>query len=148
MLKGSKHTPETVARISAAKKRTLPHNTGKVWSEAVRARISATKQADPLTKVNSSINGKLGLNTKQEGASSKYLGVSWCSTKRRWHVKLYLGKGQVVKFGGYFDDPVRAALKFDDLCREYAPDRKLNFPTDTKLTPERNNPSLERRPNV
>jgi NUMOD3 motif len=126
---GTHHTPETRLKISAAKRGTLPWHTGKQWSNDVKAQISATKKANPLTRIISGLNGKQGVSSKHTDATSKFHGVSWDRTKQLWFTKIYLhaGKGG-TKFVGYYPTAKAGARAWDNAVRELGLDRPLNFP--------------------
>lgn len=62
---------------------------------------------------------------------SKYRGVSWNSTERRWAV--FLRHDGKAHFGGYFDDEIEAARKYDAMAREHFKDfARCNFPVATE----------------
>ena len=64
---------------------------------------------------------------KHKNSTSKYKGVSWSRSKKRWRVTIM--KNRKAYFLGLFDNPVDAATAYDkkalELSGEFA---KLNFP--------------------
>lgn len=49
---------------------------------------------------------------------SKYLGVSWTSAKKKWHVQIRIAINQPKSFG-FFDDEKEAARTYNELAKKY-----------------------------
>jgi len=63
---------------------------------------------------------------KTKPSSSKYRGVSWSKSQKKWHVQIGL-KGKHI-FVGYFDNEIDAAKAYDNAARKYHKDfAVLNF---------------------
>jgi len=78
----------------------------------------------PATRSQNSMN-KPFIKTKP--SSSKYRGVSWSKSQKKWNVQIGLN-GQ-HKFIGYFHDQIKAAKAYDKAARKYHKEfAVLNFP--------------------
>jgi hypothetical protein len=54
---------------------------------------------------------------KTKPSSSKYRGVSWSKSQKKWHVQIGL-KGKCI-FIGYFEDEISAAKAYDTAAKKY-----------------------------
>ena len=54
---------------------------------------------------------------EKKAKPSKYKGVSWHAKRGKWYAQL-TGKGQIQKYGGYFNDELDAAKRVNQLCAE------------------------------
>ena len=66
---------------------------------------------------------------KQEGTSSKYIGVCWNKNVKKWMVQIKINRK--TKYLGYFDSEIKAAKAYDREARElHGEFAHLNFPDD------------------
>lgn len=80
-----------------------------------------------LKKSKSSIGNVRALGTKQSGASSKFLGVSWYPPSGKWRARIRVSKKAIHL--GHFSSEEDAAKAYDVAARKYFGDStKLNFP--------------------
>ncbi len=68
----------------------------------------------PATRSQNSLN-KSSIKTKP--SSSKYRGVSWSKSQKKWHAQI--GLNGKYKFIGYFDDEIQAAKAYDEAAKHY-----------------------------
>ena len=78
----------------------------------------------PATKSQNTINRPC---IKQKGAHSKYLGVTWQKSNKKWQAQIRAnGKHRVI---GYFEDETEAAKAYDRAAKLYHKEfAVLNFP--------------------
>lgn len=72
------------------------------------------------------------MNKSTVPMTSKYRGVSWASLRSKWVVFIKWGgtKNQKRKGGGYFDNEIDAARRYDELAKEkHGEFANLNFPS-------------------
>jgi len=66
---------------------------------------------------NPEISGMLNQQCEKKEKNSQYKGVFWNKTSGKWFVLIYL-KGQKPKYGGCFNDELKAGKKVNQLCEE------------------------------
>lgn len=67
---------------------------------------------------------------KKKNATSKYIGVSWCSTRKRWSVSCTDSFGK-IKNCGRFHCEIEAARAYDAAARKWHGEfARLNFPAE------------------
>lgn len=82
----------------------------------------------PATRAQNTLNRPF---IKTKTSSSKYRGVSWSKSQKKWHA--HLGLNGKCKFIGYFQNEIDAAKAYDNAARKYHKDFAVtNFPPDPR----------------
>lgn len=124
--KGSKHTPE---QNEANRQRRL----GKKLSEETKRKISITSKGRPShnkgNKLSEKTRNRMSKSRtgskRNEKSTSEYVGVSWCSSIKKWQCKInHMKKSYSV---GCFRDEINAAVAYNKKATELrGRDAKLN----------------------
>jgi hypothetical protein len=104
--------------------------TTRVWPTHQIDHINGNRQDNRLANLREATQFENARNTKSRGgASSKYLGVSWNSSRRKWQVQIeHQG---VSKYVGVFTDELAAARAYDGVAlMHHGSFARLNFQFD------------------
>lgn len=72
-------------------------------------------------------NQNNSMNVKSKGGSSKYKGVSWSESRKKWEAKIMINR-KTIHLGRYLNEEL-AAKKYDEKARElFGEHGRYNFP--------------------
>lgn len=105
--------------------------------EISKKKISEKPKLHPTTPESTKTSALKGVSSrkrhiaKKRVTKSKYVGVSWCSERGRWHATLSVGR-KYIDLGRHMTEE-GAALAYDEYCRKLIKrfTRNLNFPDES-----------------